>query len=154
MEHRAGLWSLQLLLASLCVTPLLRYARVNLIKFRKVLGLLAFSYLVMHFLVWMLLDLQLRWGEIGRDLVKRPYIVVGFVGFLLLAPLAATSWQGAMKRMGMQSWQRLHRLVYVAVVLGAVHFVMQAKVWTFEVMAYLVLALVLVGVRALWIRKW
>lgn len=154
MEHRAGLWALQLLLASLCVTPLLRFGRVNLLKFRKPLGLLGFGYLVMHFLVWMLLDLQMRWAEIGADLVKRPYIVVGFVSFLLLVPLAATSWQGAVRRMGATAWQRLHRLVYPAVVLGAVHFAMQSKVWTVEVIAYLIATVGLVALRLAWIRRW
>lgn len=154
MEHRAGLWALQFLIASLCITPLLRYGRINLLKFRKALGLLAFGYLVLHLLIWVLLDLQLRWGQIGADLVKRPYIVVGFVGFLTLIPLAATSWQGAVKRMGTQAWQRLHRLVYVAVILGAVHFAMQEKVWTLEIIAYLVIATGLVAARVLWVRRW
>ena len=154
MEHQAGLWSLQLLIASLCVTPLLRFGRVNLVKFRKPLGLLAFGYLVMHLLIWMLLDLQMRWAQIGTDLVKRPYIVVGFVAFLLLVPLAATSWQGAAKRMGPVAWQRLHRLVYVSVVLGAAHFAMQSKVWTVEVVAYLAVTTALVALRLTWIRRW
>ena len=154
MEHRAGLWSLQFLLASLCVTPLMRFARLNLVKFRKALGLLGFGYLVLHFLIWVVLDLQLRWGEIGADLVKRPYIVVGFIALLALVPLAATSWQGAMKRMGATAWQRLHRLVYLAVVLGAVHFVMQSKVWTFEIAAYFAIAVGLVALRLAWLRRW
>ena len=154
MEHRAGLWSLQLLLASLCVTPLMRLGRVNLLKFRKPLGLLGFGYVVMHFLVWILLDLQMRWGEIGAALVKRPYIVVGFVALLALVPLAATSWQGAIRRMGAQAWGRLHRLVYLAVILGAAHFAMQSKVWTAEVIVYLAVAVGLVLMRGIWIRRW
>ncbi|WP_308916085.1 protein-methionine-sulfoxide reductase heme-binding subunit MsrQ [Jannaschia sp. LMIT008] len=154
MEHRAGLWSLQLLLASLCVTPLMRFARINLIKFRKPLGLLAFGYLVLHFLIWLVLDMALRWDEIARDLVKRPYIVVGFAAFVILVPVAATSWQGAIRRMGQVAWQRLHRLVYLAVLLGAVHFVMQEKVWTVEAIAYLIGTTLLVGMRFLWVRRW
>lgn len=154
MEHRAGLWGLQFLMASLFVTPLCRYARINLIRYRKVLGLLGFGYVSLHFLIWLLLDLQLRWGEIGTDLVKRPYIVVGFVAFLALVPLAATSWQGAIKRLGAQTWGRLHRLVYLVVILGAVHFVMQSKVWTTEVIVYLTVSLCLVAMRGLWIRRW
>ncbi|MBM2575850.1 sulfoxide reductase heme-binding subunit YedZ [Jannaschia sp. Os4] len=154
LEHRYGIVSLQLLLAGLCVTPLLRFARINLIKFRRALGLLAFLFLALHFLVWLVLDMALRWSEIGADLVKRPYIVVGFVAFLLLIPLAVTSWNRAMKAMSSVAWQRLHRLVYVAVVLGAVHFVMQEKVWTTESLIYLALAVGLVGLRATWIRRW
>ena len=154
MERQLGMLSLQFLLASLAVTPILRFARVNLTKFRKAFGLLAFAYLVLHLLVWVTLDLQLRWGTIGAEIVKRPYLAVGFVAFVLLIPLAATSWQGAIKRMGAKAWGRLHRLVYVAVLLGGVHFVMQEKTWTRESFAYLALALGLVGMRALWIRRW
>ncbi|MFO6466095.1 sulfite oxidase heme-binding subunit YedZ [Jannaschia sp. KMU-145] len=154
IEHRLGTLALQFLLASLTITPLLRYARINLIKFRKVLGLLGFGYLTLHFLVWLLLDLQLRWGEIGTDLTKRPYIVVGFIGFLALIPLAATSYQAAVRWLGTQTWQRVHRLVYLSVILGGVHFVMQERVWTTESLTYLALAVVLVGTRLLWIRRW
>ena len=136
------------------MTPLLRYGRINLLKFRKALGLIGFSYLVLHFLVWLLLDLQLRWGEIGTDLVKRPYIVVGFIAFLALIPLAATSYKRAVSALGAQNWQRIHRLVYPAVILGGVHYVMQEKVWTFESLAYLAAAVLLVGMRFLWIRRW
>ena len=154
LEHDLGLLGLQFLLASLCITPLLRFARINLVKFRKALGLLAFGYVTLHFLVWLLLDLQLRWNLIGAEIVKRPYLTIGFVAFLALLPLAATSFQKAMKAMGPQAWARLHRLVYLAVLLGGVHFVMQEKVWTTESLVYLVLAGVLVGMRFAWIRRW
>ena len=153
MEHQLGEWGLQFLLATLCITPLLRYARINLCKFRRPLGLLGFTYVSLHFLVWLLLDLQLRWAEIGTDLVKRPYIVVGFVAFILLVPLALTSWKGAIRRMGSLNWNRLHMLSYVVVILGGVHFVMQEKVWTAESLIYLGLAVVLVGMRFLWLRR-
>jgi sulfoxide reductase heme-binding subunit YedZ len=154
LSHSTGLISLQFLLASLCVTPLMRYARVNLIKFRKALGLLAFGYLTVHFLVWLLLDLQLRWGQIGADIVKRPYLTLGFAGFVLLIPLAATSFRFAIKRMSSTAWARLHRLVYVTAILGGVHYVMQEKVWTTESMIYLAAAILLVGMRLLWVRRW
>ncbi len=154
LEHELGLLALQFLLASLTITPLMRFARINLIKFRKALGLLAFGYLVLHFLTWLTLDLQLRWNLIGADIVKRPYITVGFAAFLLLIPLAATSWQGAIRRMGAKAWGKLHRLVYLAILLGAVHFVMQEKVWTPESVAYLAAAISLVGLRLIWIRHW
>lgn len=151
LEHEFGMLGLQFLLASLAVTPLLRFARINLLKFRKALGLLAFGYVVLHFLVWLTLDLQLRWGLIGAEIVKRPYLTVGFASLLLLVPLAATSWQGAVRRLGAQAWNRLHRLVYLAIILGAVHFLMQEKVWTWEAAIYLALALTLVGLRAFWL---
>lgn len=153
LELEFGLLGLQFLLASLTVTPLLRLARINLLKFRKALGLLAFGYISLHFLVWFMLDLQLRWALIGTEIVKRPYLTIGFLAFLLLVPLAATSWQGAVRRLGARNWARLHRLVYAAVLLGAVHFLMQEKVWTLESLVYLAIALVLVGLRLLWIRS-
>ena len=149
-----GSLSLQVLLASLCITPLFRFARVNLMKFRKPLGLIAFGYLTVHFLVWVFLDLGMRWDLIGAEIVKRPYLTVGFAAFVLLVPLAATSWQGAIRRMGPKAWGRLHRLVYVAVLLGAVHFVMQEKVWTLESLIYLVVTAGLVALRVTWIRRW
>ena len=154
LELQLGMLSLQFLIASLAITPMLRFARLNLLKFRKAFGLLAFGYLCLHFLTWLTLDLQFRWAMIGAEIVKRPYLTVGFVAFLLLIPLAATSWQGAIKRMGARGWGRLHRLVYVAVLLGAAHFVMQEKVWTVESLLYLTVASGLVAMRLLWIRLW
>ena len=153
MEHQLGLWGLQLLMASLCITPLMRFARINLVKFRRPLGLLGALYVLFHFLVWLLLDLQLRWSQIGEELTKRPYIVVGAIALVLLLPLAATSWQGAMRRMGATAWRRLHMLSYVIVPLGAVHYMMQEKVWTPQLIAYMSIAFGLVALRMIWIRR-
>ncbi|WP_083481025.1 sulfite oxidase heme-binding subunit YedZ, partial [Jannaschia donghaensis] len=154
LSHDFGTLSLRFLLASLCITPILRFARINLTKFRKPLGLLAFGFLTIHFMVWLFLDLGMRWGLIGAEIVKRPYLAVGFVAFVLLIPLAATSWQGAIRRMGAQAWGRLHRLVYPAVILGGIHYVMQEKVWTTESLIYLAVAVGLVVMRLVWIRRW
>ena len=154
LEHEFGLLSLQFLLGSLTISPVFRFARINLLKFRKALGLLAFGYLTLHFLTWLLLDLQLRWGQIGGDIVKRPYLTVGFIAFILLMPLVVTSTKGAIKRLGAQTWARIHRLVYVVVLLGAVHFIMQEKVWTPESLAYLAITLILLACRFAWIRRW
>lgn len=154
LSHDFGILALRFLLASLCITPLLRFARINLTKFRKPLGLLAFGFLTVHFLVWIFLDLGMRWGLIGAEIVKRPYLTVGFVAFVLLIPLAATSWQGAIRRLGAQTWGRLHRLVYVSVILGGIHFVMQEKIWTTESLIYLGICVGLVALRFTWIRRW
>lgn len=154
IEHRFGRLALQFLIASLTITPLMRLARISLIKFRKIFGLLGFGYLTAHFLFWLLLDLQLRWDQIAGDIAKRPYITVGFIAFVLLIPVAATSWQGAIRRMGPAAWGRLHRLAYIAVLLGAVHFIMQERVWTTESLVYLAVVVALVGLRGLWIRRW
>ena len=147
MEHQLGLWALQLLLVGLCITPLMRIARINLLKFRRALGVLAFLYILFHLTVWLVLDIQLRWGEIWADIVKRPYITVGMAAFVLATPLVATSWDGAVRRLGPVVWRKLHKLTYVIVLLGAVHFVMQEKVWTPESLIYLTLAVLLVGYR-------
>ena len=147
MEHQLGIWALQLLLAGLCITPLMRFARFNLLKFRRAVGVLAFLYIAFHLVVWLVLDIQLRWGEIWADIVKRPYITVGMAAFVLAIPLVATSWNGAVRRLGAATWSRLHQLTYVIVLLGAVHFVMQEKVWTIESLVYLGIAIGLVGLR-------
>ena len=147
LEHTYGLLALQFLIAGLCVTPLMRFARISLVKFRRAIGLMAFLYLTLHFLVWLLLDLQLRWGQIGADLTKRPYIIVGFIAFLLMIPLAVTSADRLIRRMGPVVWRRLHRAVYLIAILGAVHFIMQEKVWTTESLLYLAVVVILIGLR-------
>lgn len=146
LEDGFGLWALRFLLASLCITPLLHFG-VRLTKFRRALGLLAFAYATLHFATWIVLDMGLRWNQIAQDLWKRPYIVIGFLTFLLLVPLAATSWNGAIRRMGAAAWKRLHRLAYAAILGGSVHFVMVQKVWSAESLVYLALAVILLILR-------
>lgn len=148
LEHELGLWALRFLLASLAVTPLMRLG-LRLMKFRRALGLLGFVYVMAHFAVWIALDMGLRWGQIAEDLWKRPYILVGFAGLLMLIPLAVTSSDGALRRMGAAAWRRLHRLAYPAIALGAVHFVMIGKVWTAESLIYLAITGGLLAVRLL-----
>jgi sulfoxide reductase heme-binding subunit YedZ len=153
LERQLGLTALQLLLAGLLVTPLRRWAGVNLIRFRRAIGLLAFLYAALHLLVWVLLDLQLRWSEIGADLVKRPYIIVGMLGLACLVPLALTSNGWSVRRLGAAAWQRLHRLTYVAVLLGALHYLLLVKVWSPEPLLYALAATGLVALRWLWRRN-
>jgi methionine sulfoxide reductase heme-binding subunit len=146
LEHGLGLWALRFLLASLCITPLMR-AGIRLLKFRRALALLGFAYTTLHFATWIALDMGLRWGQIIEDLTKRPYIMLGFASLLLMVPLAATSWNGAIRRMGAQAWNRLHRLAYPAILAAVVHFVMVGKVWTGESLIYLGLTAVLLILR-------
>lgn len=146
LEKDLGEWGLRFLVASLAVTPLMRLG-LRLLKFRRAVGLVGFYYICLHFLVWVVLDLALRWGEIGSELYKRPYILVGFAGFLLLLPLALTSWNGAIRRLGAVAWRRLHRLAYPAILAGAVHYVMIGKVWSWDAVFYLALTLVLLATR-------
>ncbi|WP_460273164.1 protein-methionine-sulfoxide reductase heme-binding subunit MsrQ [Celeribacter sp. ULVN23_4] len=135
MEHKIGLLGLQVLIASLCITPLRRYVGVNLIKFRRALGLIAFFYIFLHLLVWIVLDVQIP-SQIIADIYKRPYITIGMAAFALMIPLAATSYNAAIRKLG-RNWRRLHWLVYPAVVLGGVHFVMLRKGWQTEPLLYL-----------------
>ena len=99
IEHRLGLWGLWLLIAGLCVSPLRRLAGINLIRFRRTIGLLAFGYVFLHMLVWLVLDVQIP-GQIWADIVKRPYITVGMAALLLMLPLALTSNDWSVRRLG------------------------------------------------------
>lgn len=147
IEHELGLIALQLLIAGLAITPLRRFAGLNLMKWRRPIGILAFAYVVLHLLTWVLLDMQLYWEQMLKDIAKRPYITIGMVSFFLLAPLAWTSNNRSVRRMGAVAWQKLHKLVYPAVLLGAVHFVMVQKVWEPEALAYLAMTIVLLALR-------
>ena len=147
MERSLGEWALRFLLASLAVTPL-RQAGVNLLKHRRALGLLAFLYAVLHLTVWLWPDMGLRWEAIWADVVKRPYILLGVMAFLCLLPLAATSSDAAIRRMGAPAWRRLHRLAWPALALAVLHFVILSRVWTLELVAYAILAVILLALRA------
>ena len=146
LEHRLGLLGLQVLVAGLLVTPLRRFAGLNLLKFRRMLGLIAFYLICTHLLTWLVLDVR-DLGAIWADIVKRPYITIGMVGFVLLVPLAVTSNNASIRKLGAKGWRRLHMLVYPAVILGAVHFVMLRKGWQVEPLVYLVVFVLLVGLR-------
>lgn len=146
LEHEYGQLALKLLIAGLCVTPARRFLGLNLLKFRRMLGLVAFTYVCLHLLVWLVLDVQAL-DAILKDIVKRPYITVGMVGFVMLIPLALTSNAASIRRMGAAGWRRLHWLVYPAVLLGAVHFVMLRKGWQMEPLIYLLVIAVLLVTR-------
>ncbi|MCT4556417.1 MAG: protein-methionine-sulfoxide reductase heme-binding subunit MsrQ [Pelagimonas sp.] len=145
LEHAYGEIALQLLIAGLAVTPLRRFAGVNLLKFRRAVGLMAFFYVVAHLMVWLVLDVQLL-SQIWADILKRPYITVGMAGFLVMVPLAITSTNGWVRRLG-ASWRRLHKLTYLAVVLGGVHFIMLRKGLQIEPLLYMGAILVLLLLR-------
>lgn len=148
IERALGERGLQFLLASLAITPLRRLG-LNLLRFRRALGLLSFIYVTLHLVAWVWLDMGLRWSEMLADLTKRPFVILGMIGFLVLIPLAATSWNGAIRRMGAAAWNRLHKLAYVAILAGAAHLALLSKVWTTEVLVYMALTLGLLAVRLL-----
>lgn len=147
-EHVLGIWALRFLLATLAVTPLRDLTGINLLRYRRALGLLAFWYVVMHFLTYLVLDQNLDGAAILADIAKRPFITIGMACLVLLAPLAATSNSFSIRRLG-RNWNRLHRLAYVVVLGGALHFAMSVKVVTAEPFLYLVLAALLVLYRPL-----
>jgi sulfoxide reductase heme-binding subunit YedZ len=126
--NRFGFWTLTLLLLSLAATPAKTFfGWTALLRVRKMLGLFAFFYATLHFLTYLALDQAFDFRDIGADIVKRKFITVGFAAFMTLVPLALTSTDRAVKRLGFRRWKRLHRLVYVAAVLGVVHFVWRVK---------------------------
>lgn len=152
IERDLGKWGLKFIVAGLCVTPLRWATGISLIKYRRAIGLLAFFYVALHLTTWVVLDLQFRWAEIGADLIKRPYIIIGMIGFLALLPLAVTSNTLSVRRMGAAAWQKLHKLTYIAALAGATHYMMLVKAWPLEPMLYLGAVVALLAVRA--IRTW
>ena len=121
--HHFGEWALRLMLATLAVTPLRRLTGWSqAVRLRRMLGLFAFFYAALHLATYVVLDRSLLVEEILEDLTERPYIMVGFAGFVLLVPLAATSTNAMIRRLGGRRWRLLHRLAYVAAAAGVVHF--------------------------------
>ncbi len=147
LEHLYGKTALQLLVVGLAVTPLRRFTGLSLLRFRRAIGLLAFAWLAMHVAVWAVLDVQLDPAVMWQDVVKRPYLTLGMVGFMVLVPLALTSTDRALRRLGAQRWRRLHRLAYVAALAGAGHYLLSAKVWEAEPLLYLAAILALLALR-------
>lgn len=147
IEHQLGIWGLQLLVAGLVVTPLRKFTGVNLIRYRRAIGLLAFFYIALHLATWLVLDIQLRWAEIWADILKRPYITVGFAGFVAMIPLAITSNNESVRRLGAKTWQKLHRLTYFAALAGAIHYLWLVKAWPPEPIIYLILIIFLLATR-------
>jgi sulfoxide reductase heme-binding subunit YedZ len=169
IQDRFGVWGLRFMLIALAVTPIRRLSgRTWLQHFRRMLGLFAFFYVLMHFLVWLLLDRELLtqflsggpgafpsqvsvWALVLEDIVERPFITIGFIALLILTALAATSTVGARRRLG-RRWQRLHNLVYAAAILGVWHYWWQVKLDASEPLVYAVLLSLLLGYRV-WQRR-
>jgi sulfoxide reductase heme-binding subunit YedZ len=145
--HRFGIWGLNFLLITLAVTPLRQLTgKAWLLRFRRMLGLFAFFYVLMHFLTYAGLDQRFNLPLILEDIAERPYITIGFSALVLLIPLAVTSTNGMVRRLG-QRWKKLHRLVYVIVVLGVWHFYWQVKLDTAEPLVYALMLTALLGYR-------
>ena len=152
LEHELGEIALQLMVVVLAITPARKYLGLNLIKYRRALGLAVFFFVAMHLGVWLFLDVQIV-AQIVQDIFKRPYITVGMVSFVLMIPLAITSNNRSIRKLGPQVWNRLHKLTYAAVILGAVHNVMIQKVWEAEALVYLGLIAALLALRIRWVPR-
>ena len=150
---RFGNWSLRFVMITLSITPLRRLTGWNwLIRFRRMLGLFTFFYVLMHFLTWLVLDQGLLVPAIIEDIIKRPFITIGFIALLLLTALAITSTNGFRRRMG-RHWQTLHNTVYLIAVLGVWHYWWQVKKDITEPLIYAIILAVLLGYRIIRHRK-
>ena len=153
LERTLGLWALRFLILTLAVTPLRRLGVINLLRYRRDFGLIAFYYAVLHVTVYIVLDQGLDLGAIWADIVKRPYITVGMLAFTILVPLALTSNAPMIRRLGGAAWQRLHRLVYLAACLAVIHFIMLVKSWSAELLLYAAVTAALLLLRLLARRR-
>ena len=152
ITHRTGDWTLRFLLIALAITPLRQLSGwTSLAQLRRMLGLFAFFYAVLHFSTFLVLDFFFAFDLILADIVERRFITAGFTGFVLLIPLALTSTQRMIRRLGGKRWRRLHRLVYVAAVAGVVHYLWLVKTDIGPPLIYAGILAVLFGVRV-WFR--
>ena len=152
LEREYGELALKLMVLGLMVTPLRKWTGLNLMKFRRAIGVTAFFFVLAHFLVWTVLDVQ-SLSRVWEEIVKRPYVTVGMAAFLMLIPLAVTSNNRMMKRLGGASWRNLHKLTYPAAVLGGIHYLWLVKGFQLEPIIYLVIIIGLLAVRRNWSRK-
>jgi sulfoxide reductase heme-binding subunit YedZ len=164
ITHRTGYTGLIIITITLGITPLRRLTGLNQLQsYRRMLGLFGFTYITIHFLIYLLLDKQVEfdpsfaWQEIIKDIAKRPYITVGFTGFVLMIPLALTSTKGWIRRLG-KNWVRLHALIYVTAMAGVIHFMWSQKAdrsrpTTIGIILVILLALRLVPPRLLRLRR-
>lgn len=151
LTRGTGEWALRLLLLSLAMTPLRLILKKSWpIRFRRLIGLYAFFYACLHFSVYLFLDLGSYWSQIGADIIKRPFITVGFTAWLLLIPLAVTSNQWMMRKLK-KNWLKLHKLVYIIGILGVVHYYWLVKSDVREPLMYAGILLLLFGIR-FWYR--
>ncbi|MGF7159601.1 sulfoxide reductase heme-binding subunit YedZ [Rhodoligotrophos appendicifer] len=148
LEHTLGEWALRFLILTLLITPIRDLIGLNWIRYRRALGLLAFYYAAAHFATYLILDQSLDLAAVGADIVKRPFITVGMAALVILTTLAVTSNGYSIRKLGV-NWRRLHRLIYLAAALGAVHFILAVKSWPPEPLVYAGIIAVLLLYRLL-----
>ncbi|QPZ89684.1 protein-methionine-sulfoxide reductase heme-binding subunit MsrQ [Thioclava electrotropha] len=146
IEHRLGKIALWFLIGGLAITPARRFLGINLIKYRRAIGLLAFFYVALHLIAWVVLDMGMLWAQAAADLIKRPYLFFGITAFVLLIPLAVTSNNASIRKLG-KNWRRIHMLVYPAVALGVIHYLWQMKVISSEGWLWLGVFIALMAIR-------
>ena len=152
-EHQIGEWALQLIILGLVISPLRDRFKINLIKYRRSIGLMAFLYVILHLLSYVVLDQSFIWSEIWKDIVKRPYITFGMLASVLMLPLAITSNNLSIRKMGPQKWNKLHKLVYIAGIGAVLHFLLLTKTWEIEPAIYMLILFGLLTHRVLKTRK-
>jgi methionine sulfoxide reductase heme-binding subunit len=147
IQDTLGQWGLRFLVITLAITPLRDWFNASwLISLRRMLGLFAFTYVLLHFLTWLVLDQGLYWSGVLADIAKRPFITLGFLALVLLIPLAITSTNKMMRRLG-KRWKTLHRLIYLIAILGVWHYYWQVKADVREPLIYAAIVAVLLGWR-------
>jgi sulfoxide reductase heme-binding subunit YedZ len=150
LELTTGIWSLRFLIVTLAVTPLRRLTGWNrVIQYRRMFGLFTFFYVCVHFAIYIGVDQFFAFGFILKDVVKRPFITMGFTAFVLMIPLALTSTKGWIRRLG-RRWQLLHRLIYVSAVCASVHYLWKVKVMIGSPVYYAIVIGLLLGFRIVW----
>jgi len=148
VTHSTGTWTLVFLLITLSVTPLRRLLNVPwLLRLRRMLGLFAFFYGCLHFATYVWFDHFFDWSAIAKDIAKRPFVTLGFAAWVLMVPLAATSTNAMVRRLGARNWQRLHRLVYFVAIFGVAHYWWLVKRDVTEPANYAAVLAVLLGYR-------
>ena len=148
IQHSTGDWILRFLVITLSITPLRKMLKIpELIRFRRMFGLFAFTYACLHFLTYIGFDKLFDLAEILKDVAKRPYITVGFTAFVLLIPLAITSTAGWIRRLGGRRWQMLHRLIYISAICGVIHYYWLVKSAVIRPLTYGALVAVLLAWR-------
>jgi sulfoxide reductase heme-binding subunit YedZ len=152
-EHEVGEWALKLIIAGLMVTPLRDWFKINLVKYRRAIGVMAFLYTFLHLSSYLILDQSLIFSEIWKDIVKRPYITFGMASALLMLPLAITSNNWSIRKLGPQKWNKLHKLVYLAGIGAVMHFLLLTKTWEVEPAVYALILFGLLTHRILKVRK-
>jgi sulfoxide reductase heme-binding subunit YedZ len=155
ITNTTGIWTLRFIVITLAITPVRWLTKWNpIINFRRMLGLFAFFYGTIHFMIYFVLDRSLMFDGLWEDIVKRPYITVGFTGFVLMIPLALTSTKGWIRRLGGRRWNLLHKLIYATGVLGVIHYLWKVKLDVTNPLIYLAIVAVLLLVRVFrWISK-